>query len=110
MTNVGKITTEGGQVAEFSPSGWASDDAVLADYLNLMFGVETYLPQHGSFGVRIVNEAAEKLGVKAEIYPRPDQVKPQGAVPGVKTAAEDDDDDEDPWVEKTNDLLDSLEG
>ena len=107
---IGKIVLQNGTEAEFGLDGWTSTDQAIAEYLNLMFGKETYRPQDGRFGVMIIYNAAEKLEAKPVEYPR--EIKPpQNATTAVKQAEQptDDDDDDDPWVEKTNDFLDSLE-
>lgn len=109
---IGKIVLQNGNEAEFSVDGWAGSDQAVVEYLNLMFGKETYRPQDGRFGVKIIYEAAEKLGAKPVEYPReikPPQISAQPVKQAAPVAAEEADDDDDPWVEKTNDLLDSLE-
>lgn len=108
---IGKIILENGTEVEFGLGGWTSTDAVLADYLNLMFGKETYHPQDGTFGVRIIHLAAQKLGAKQEIYPRQSAESAAAGIVAGK-AADDDDEDafgEDPWIEKANTFLDTLE-
>lgn len=110
---IGKIVLQNGTEAEFGLEGWTSDDPALAEYLNLMFGKETYLPQDGRYGVRILYEAAQKLQATMEEYPRKIEPPTSEGVRSLKAVAvpdDDDEDDDDPWVEKTSDFLDSLEG
>jgi len=108
---IGKIVLQNGTEAEFGLDGWTSTDAAVAEYLNFMFGKETYRPQDGRWGVKIIHDAAEKMQAKPVEYPR--EIKPPQTTTAVKQDAavelEDDDEDDDPWVEKTNDFLESLE-
>lgn len=80
---VGKIVLQSGAEAEFGVDGWTSSNATIADYLNLMFGKETYRAAQGSFGVQIIHAAAGKLNATVQIYPRAEEQ----AVPGTTPAA-----------------------
>jgi hypothetical protein len=111
---IGKIVLQNGTEAEFGLDGWTSTDVAVAEYLNLMFGKETYLPQDGRYGVMILYDAAKKLMATMEEYPR--KIDPPGNEAGrtlksaPQTVGDDSDDDDDPWIEKTSEYLDSLEG
>lgn len=105
---IGKIVLQNGTEAEFGLDGWTSDDVVVEEYLNLMFSKETYLPQDGRWGVKIIHDAAQKLQANAVEYPR--TIKPPENTAAVKVAEQfSDDDDDDPWIEKTSEFLDALD-
>lgn len=99
---VGKIVLQSGSEAEFGVDGWTSADPTLADYLNLMFGKDTYRAAQGSFGVQIIHRAAEKMKATAEIYPRDAGQQAASPVAGLTVSQtfdpnrimDDDDDDE----------------
>ncbi len=99
---VGKIVLQSGSEAEFRRRWLDECRPTLADYLNLMFGKDTYRAAQGSFGVQIIHGAAEKLKATVEIYPRDAAQQAESPVAGLTVSQGfdpsrimDDDDDDD---------------
>lgn len=58
-------------VAELTSDGWSSENENLQSFLNLTFGKESYSPSHGTFGVKLLNDAAAALGAHVVMEPDP---------------------------------------
>jgi len=58
-------------VAELSTEGWTSENENLESFLNLTFGRDKYSPSHGTFGVKLLKDAAEALGARVVMEPDP---------------------------------------
>lgn len=58
----------GDNTAELSTAGWRSESRQLEGYLNTAFGRNQYSPAHGSWGVKLIQDAAKQLGGRHRIY------------------------------------------
>jgi hypothetical protein len=56
-------------VAELTSDGWKSENDNLESFLNLTFGKASYSPSHGTFGVKLLNDAAAALGARVVMEP-----------------------------------------